>query len=287
MVMNIGVHCKKGTFNHLYKAIENKFNMFKDEDSKYTPNLINVIQIYTHSSRGAMTLNIMKIRNIIDTFNAKLFVHTCNSLHAWNNTDRALARSKSEIIVANNVHAEGLVFHLPLLSPSKLMPVIKTLVSLNYESGNGIKIILEMIMRRPNKYTYATPEEINLLIEQLIKANITSKQVGICIDTAHISVDPNVNIVGYSSARIYLANIVNAKYISLFHINGHCGVGYKDGHTLPFSSVDRIWKNTPYNQSGLKAFVSYAKKNNIPMVIEIKTSGQYKPISLLIKTMEL
>lgn len=299
MIMQIGVHCVKGKFKHLYNAIEDKFNKFSeqnnsfaeqdnqwlDEDSKGNSSLINVIQIYTHHGRGAVNLDTIKIRNVINSFNAKLFIHTCNSLHAWNGNDRTLSRFTSEIIVANQIHAEGLVFHLPLLSPSKLMPIIKILVSLNHKSGNVIKIILEMTMRRPNKYTYASSDEINLLIEQLSKANITPKQVGICIDTSHISVAPDVDITSYTSARKYLSNIVNVKYISLFHINGHCGVGYKDKHTLPFSSVDRIWKNIPYDKSGLKAFVSYAKKNNIPMIMEIKTPGQYEAISSLIVTM--
>ena len=127
-----------------------------------------------------------------------------------------------------------------------------------------------MVSQHPSCYSYETPEKINRLINQLKRHKISPTAVGICIDTAHIFVNKtSVKIRDYHNAKKYLRKI-DPQYIGLFHINGNTRSGYSDCHTLPFSKDDLIWKDITYAQSGLRAFVEYAKKDKIPIILESK-----------------
>ncbi len=271
--MQIGVHCSKKVFPTLHEAISDKFESIDDEKES----LINAIQIHTHGPRNASVRKVdaIKIIEIIKLYNAKLFIHTSHLTYPWKDTPFQLVHANNQIKSANQLRANGIVFHLAKLSPIKLIPVIKKLIKMNHESGNGTTILLEMISQKPNAYSYETPEKINKLTTQLVKKNISDKQVGICIDTSHIFVNPDVKIQKYTDAKQYLAKLTNTCYIKLFHINGNCVEGYRDCHTLPFNDDDLIWHGISYKQSGLRAFVEYAEKNNIPMILEINVK-QFK-----------
>lgn len=265
--MIIGVHCSKKAFPSLVDAIKDKFDSISDEKES----LIGAIQIHTHGPRNtsARKINAIKIIEVMKSHNAKLFIHTSHLTYPWKDTSFHLKHADNQIRSANQLNADGIVFHLAKLSPIKLMPVIKKLIKMNHESGNRTTILLEMVSQKPNTYSYETPEKINKLTNELTSKNISDKQVGICIDTSHIFVNPDVKIRNYADAKQYLSKLTNISYIKLFHINGNCLEGYRDCHTLPFNVDDLIWHGISYKQSGLRAFTEYAEKNNIPMILEI------------------
>lgn len=285
--MQIGVHCKKGSFNTLHNAIANKFNIGADE--KEEKKLINVIQIHTHGPRNTREreINIGKIREVIEKNHAKLYIHTSCLTYPWKDTSFMLNHSNSQIRMANQLHANGIVFHLPKLNPIQIIPALKKLITMNHISGNYTTIILEMTSQKPSSFSYALPEQINALTDEIKKNKISDKHVGICIDTSHIFVHPDVKIQEYTDAKQYLSKLINHNYIKLFHINGNSVSGFRDCHTIPFAKNDLIWGDVSYQESGLRAFVMYAHKYQISMVLEINTINFRNEIKDLINYFRL
>lgn len=283
----VGIHCRKGTFPTITHAIEDKFkycvlksnskrsNSKRSNSSKKNKYyaLINTVQIYTHGPQDTHLhkINNQVIKAMMNKYNAKLFIHTTFKTYPWKNTSYMLSHSNSQIKIANKLQADGIIFHLPQLTATKIPHILKKLIVFNKEAGvNNTRILLEMIAQRPSSYSYETPEKINKLIIQLKKHQISSDIVGICIDTAHIFVNKtSVKIRKYCDAKKYL-NKLESQYIGLFHINGNTRSGFSDCHTLPFANDDLIWRGISYSKSGLRAFVEYAKKHNIPIILEIQ-----------------
>ena len=62
-----------------------------------------------------------------------------------------------------------------------------------------------------DKNIYSKPEQLNDLINIFINNKITHKEVGICIDTAHIYTG-SAKIYTYNEAKKYIQSIKNKKF---------------------------------------------------------------------------
>lgn len=209
-----------------------------------------------------------------------LFVHSTTITYPWKNTPYMLRHTFSQLRKSHMLNATGLVVHLPKLIPKKIIPVLKIMVTKNREYKkkyqSKTRIILEMISQKPSNVSYETPEKINALISELKSHKITTGDVGICIDTAHIFVNKAVKIREYNDAKKYLNKIKYPSYIKLIHLNGNTRSGYSDNHTIPFLRNDLIWKGMDLKSSGLWSFIEFATSKQIPVVLEMETASSTK-----------
>jgi len=172
-------------------------------------------------------------------------------------------------------------------------------------------IILEMPASKPDNKTYETSEKLNHLCE-MIKANknITIKWE-LCIDTSH-QWSCGIKMNEYHTWHSWLNNLTEytRKKIRMIHLNGNSVQNFgkgKDVHEIIMSPQDGIWgdlitdeikefikinrdkldtdnknfylqltdnEKKNIKNSSLGAIVDYAKKENIPLILEINR-GEY------------
>ena len=283
----IGIHVRKNKFSTIEKAIQSSFTYYTNLNGN-----IRCVQIHTHGPQNIRErlINIPILKQIITTNQAMLFVHSTTLTYPWKNTPYMLRHTLSQLEKSHILNAGGLVIHLPKLTPNKIIPVLKVLVDKNrsYKKKycSKTRIILEMVSQKPSKLSYETPEKINALITELKFHKITTMDVGICIDTAHIFVNKAVKIRKYDDAKKYIKKIKFPAYIRLIHLNGNTRAGYSDKHTIPFLQNDLIWRGIDFKSSGLRLFIEFAKSRQIPVILEMETASSIK-IKNLIKRIHL
>lgn len=170
-------------------------------------------------------------------------------------------------------NCKGWVYHIPKQPKKETAKCVKGMLGCN----PPYRILLEMKAMKPDKLAYTDPEDIIELIEELKKLDITSDQVGICIDTAHIYIT-GAEIKKYDDADNYLNKLEKySKWIGLFHINGSqtdIKVKHNDKHAVPFGNKDEkdyLWGGMKYKSSGMYRFEEFSVKHNIPIVCEIRS----------------
>jgi endonuclease IV len=172
--------------------------------------------------------------------------------------------------------------------------------------GGCPTIILEMPASKPDDKTYETAEKLNALVNALHGNSKITIEWHLCIDTAHqwscgIKMsDPNIVNSWFNE----LLDITRDK-IKLIHFNGANKINFgrgKDIHEIPMSPYDGIWHHIMskemleflnnegdeiikeendlfehltkkelqiIRESSFGTIVHFAKKNNIPMIMEI------------------
>ena len=281
----IGIHVRKNKYPTLEKALicAFKYHFLK----KSTNSSIKCIQIHTHGPQHTRQKNIntIQLKKIIKEWSALLIVHSTLLTYPWKNTSYMLQHIFSQMEKSHILNAIGIVIHLPKLVPKDIIPILKIIISKNkvYKKKYHSKTIclLEMISQRPSNVSYETPEKINALITEIKINKITTKNIGICIDTAHIFVNKNVKIRKYEDAKKYLNKIKYPSFIKLIHLNGNSRSGYSDVHVIPFSQNDLIWKGIKFESSGLKAFIEFAKLKQIPVILELELCNSFKVKTLI------
>jgi len=270
VIMRLGVHLRKGRFITIEKAAETTLKYSK----------FNCIQIHTHgpTHKRERKINPEAFSKILKLHNACIMVHASSLTYPWKNTSTMDKHVFAQMEKSHILGAVGIVIHLPKLEPEGLMPKLLFLVKKNNEYKKKYRtktiIILEMTSQKPSKHSYETPEKINNLIDTMKLHAITYRDVGICIDTAHIFVNKKVNIREYDPAKKYLNKIKNPGFIKLIHLNGNSRSGYSDCHEIPFTRNDLIWRNISLASSGLLAFIEFAESRRICIILEMETRGR-------------
>ncbi len=229
---------------------------------------LNTIQLFTHGPRSTKKINIDIKEFCSKTKKINVFVHSSYLTIWWSEKPYIINHILDQIKVSISIKAKGFVVHLPQINPNLLIEKIKQLLSLI--NNKNLKIIFEMTSIG-DKNIYSKPEQLNELINIFINNKITHKEVGICIDTAHIYTG-SAKIYTYNEAKKYIQSIKNKKYIASFHLNGN---EYKydgssgDKHAIPLDSKDKIWKNIDYKSSGCKFIIDWCKKNKTSYILEI------------------
>ena len=110
---------------------------------------------------------------------------------------------------------------------------------------------------------YASTEHINSLIARY---NDRGVPFGICIDTAHLWTG-GAAIRRYSDAVEWLKSL-DVSCPLIMHLNDSLlprGVG-PDAHACLMRG--RMWGALAYRESGLRAFIEYARRRNCPVLLE-------------------
>lgn len=254
-----GIHIHKESSPSLHIRIE-------EESDRWT-----AAQIYTHGPRSYNKNNISERDIARVSRNLQLYVHSTHFSKPWKGKENAIGHIKDQMNVAKAIGAKGLVVHLPKDEPQVIEEHLPKILG-------EIPIILEMTSAKsdPEK-TYETPEKLNRLTQRLSKYEGWSY----CIDTSHIwAAGQNVKTKEFMDD--WFSRISEPHRIQLIHLNGssvpfNCG---KDTHIIPFTSEDKIWHGIPYNRSGVKSVVEFAKKMNIPVIMEINR-GDVKDIDMM------
>lgn len=135
----------------------------------------------------------------------------------------------------------------------------------------GIKLSLETSAGQGSQVGY-TLEELQIIWNKI--KHHGSKNVGICIDTAHIFVS-GYDISTPTGIRVYLEKfdkLIGISYITNFHINDsrYPGGSKRDEHRGIGSGL--IY-NTPHGKRALKYIKAFCIKHKIPMILETHSAG--------------
>jgi hypothetical protein len=228
-----------------------------------TYNSVSVLQIFISTFKHFDLLN--KIPNLI--------IHANIDTSIWDTKEkkpniRGINYLKFQINegIKSGHKIAGFVIHLPLCPVNTIADII---CGISVKTKGKMKLLLEMPSRKCPNCDFNTPRSLAALISSI---KLPHSKVGICIDTAHLWA-MNIDIRSYANTKKWLdefAKLVSAKYIGLIHLNGSSidiNSGY-DVHQIPFSPADKIWHKIPYSDSGVKAFVEFARKNKIFIILE-------------------
>ena len=192
---------------------------------------------------------------------------------------------KMELTNALNVHAKGLVIHIPKITIDEIITKLKEIMLIKkYLNDKTTMILLEHKAVIPEKdITYETPEMINKLFVAIKKTFNNNKEFGFgddkefgftvekvfgfVVDTAHLYCS-DVDITTKENALKWINTLQYPEFIKLIHLNGNSSTNYKDIHAFPFSKNDLIWGTIQFKDSGAIAFIDFAKKNKIDIIIE-------------------
>lgn len=273
---NVGMHVFKG--DDMSESIRENRDSFGFE----------VSQIFTHGprSKNRIEMNYPSIKNI-----SKIYVHSSYITNPWGDIKKSkeLSHTIDQFVVGQDINAKGVVLHIPKIDPIEVAEGTKILADELKKNGITLslkyRIILEMkaLKAHPTK-SYENPDKINRLIEELKKLNLTPKEVGICIDTAHIYAS-QAQIKNYDETLNYLSEL-DHKWIYLIHLNGNeydSKIRAGDKHAIPLSREDKLWGKTAYKNSGCRAFLEYAQKNKIDVIIEAKSHHTKNQISAFLR----
>lgn len=225
----------------------------------YENEKLNVMQIFTHMPQTGIPtkLNIDEIKKYITDKNLTVFVHAAYVTTSIFN-DARVDRLNSELKIASEIGAKGLVIHIARNTPENIITILKKYHKM--WSVYNIPIVIENSPYKEDKkntevYTTHTVDKLNNLFKKL-EDNFDKSYVRGCIDTAHLFAS---GIEPKDWCKI------NLNIISLIHFNGSesdLGSG-KDKHSIPYSDTDKIPKKY------LMKFSKYCNiDNKIPMVIE-------------------
>ena len=225
----------------------------------------------------------------------RLYVHSTYLTNPWGDVkkNRSLAHTIDQFRIARDIGARGVVLHIPKIDAKDVVAGMRSLVNAllinNIELNDNFRIILEMkAVKSHNTKSYESPDKINNLIDELKEAKLTTAEIGICIDTAHIYAG-KAKIKTYHDTKKYIKKL-NNDWIYLLHLNGNEYDSKKragDKHAIPLSKEDKIWGNSTYKNSGCRAFLEYAQKLDIDVILEAKahhTNEQIKKFLNVLKT---
>lgn len=236
---------------------------------------INAVQIFTHGPRTLVPIK-MDYQAVAKACSGiNLYVHSAYPTNPWRGTEDAINGTIEQFKVSYILGSLGVILHIPKLDPPAVVKPIPDLVKAlhTYKIMDGQKVILEMkALKSHPTMSYESPAKINRLIKLLKFNKLKPTEVGICIDTAHIYAG-NAQIMSYDDAVDYCNAIEYPEWICLLHLNGNEYDAKKragDKHAIPLDGHDKIWNKLKYNTSGCKAFIQYAHKLNIDIIIEAK-----------------
>lgn len=255
---------------HIFKGVD----MADSISAAITAHHMNAIQIFTHGPRTTARVDhdYKKIREVSKDIN--IYVHSSYPTNPWNQK-LDIQHTIDQFVSSDELGSKGVVLHIPKLDPVSVAKPIKTLVDILTKRDllKNQKVILEMkAVSQDDLMSYESPTKINRLIDALIAEGLTSDNIGICIDTAHIYAGKAV-IYTYEDGVKYCSDLQYPEWIYLLHLNGNVYDAEKragDKHAIPFDREDKVWKGLNYNISGCKAFIEYAHKKRIDIILEVK-----------------
>ena len=209
--------------------------------------------------------------------------YTTTALWGGKNPAYAAHCLRKELKICDKLGLAGTVFHLDSHDVDDVIKGLK-LLYIDPKDKGGAKYYLESSHTKPNLSHYETPEKIGKLFSAIRKEiDPELSRIGFCLDTAHIWVSGE-DISNEKKGNDYCAGLVNIMSIipaknMLIHLNGSLknrGSGV-DEHASLMQENDTIWGEyrKKYKESGLSAFIDFAKTYQIPCVLERNEPYKY------------
>lgn len=214
-----------------------------------------------------------QLKATIERTGMRIFAHgVYPDIGIWQDKNNLAANFLiKELQVCSAAGIEGVVVHL---SKDAIPHITTTLTKIRnlYASQQPIRIILETPAMRDS--FYCKTENLIKLAQAVKKDDPDFVWTGFCIDTAHLW-SSRINIRERKSAEEWLAKF-NTGMVSLavpysaiyFHLNDSqqpfgCG---RDEHA-PLCE-GKMWKGLDFAMTGCAAFIDYAIKHKIPLILE-------------------
>lgn len=202
----------------------------------------------------------------IRLLNLDVFVHNTYISHPWSNKPVAIHSIHTQLKICDKMNATGFIIHLPKDSIDNIIKILPKI----YDPGLSTRIYLETPALKPSNATFHKPSHINKLFK-IIKNEVDPNldYFGLCVDTAHLW-SCGVDLSDYKSAETWFNELdIDPKCLMI-----HCNDNDKDlGHApdVHNSLTDgKIWQRYKNNlhESGLFAIMKFAKKYDIPIILE-------------------
>lgn len=253
------VYVKKG---NLYDNIKEAIKVTKD-----CANFdITAIAIFVAGPRNYNITVTDEEASNIRQLSLEIYVHNTYISNPWTLKSVAIHSIHQQMKVCNKMNANGFIIHLPKDSIDNIIRVIPKL----YDPGSLTRIYFEIPALKPVNSIFHKPKYLNELFKKIadtIDSNLN--YFGLCIDTAHLW-SCGVDLSDYKSAETWF-NELDIDYKCLMI---HCNDNDKElGHApdVHNSLTDgKIWNQYKNNltESGLYFILKFAKKNNIPIILE-------------------
>jgi len=199
--------------------------------------------------------------------------HNAYSADPWRGDPDAARFIREEAEVCQESGIRGLVVHLPRLPVAAVAKYARRLVG---AGAPDVRIYLETPAVTPKETYYETPEKLAKLFDALAVIDPEKRTFGLCVDTAHLWVN-GIDVGPYGVAAAWLRalerGVVDKGWPVMIHANDSQrlrGTG-PDAHA-PLAK-GHIWGayEDRIDGSGLAAFVDFARKHEIPVILERKT----------------
>lgn len=270
----------------------------KEAISDYNVHSLNMstAAIFVSNPRGLQIIlkeeEGMELKQFINKSKMIIIAHSSYVAFLWNkDKEKAniyLTFVLKELAVCKEFNISGLVIHLPKEGILKqkyiqkiMLKLINAIAMINAASTDGASpiIYLETPAIIPMYANYNTADKLSRLFHIIHKLG-GSHLFGLCIDTAHIWTSGN-DISTYDGAKRWFTELMDAPFIPhdniIIHLNDserELGHGPDKHASL---TKGRIWENYQtrgqLKTSGLFFIMKFAKKYNIPIILERRNKG--------------
>jgi endonuclease IV len=204
-----------------------------------------------------------------------LFVHATYLDNLWGKANGVPHFVRQQLKLCDDIHAAGFVLHIANKAPQEIAAAIPQLL----KDAPATPLFLEIDSYAPETNSYESHANLLALRKELERVD-ESKQddtsildrVGICIDTAHLWAG-GVNLSTYDAAADWIKKYEDIGFkLTMIHLNDQIwGLGRgKDEHApLAYGIMWEMYRDSP-RLSGLAAFVDYAARGDVPVVLERK-----------------
>lgn len=247
---------------------------------KYYKINISSAQIFITGDNHANIVVRSDVRNKLkklleDKIINKLYVHSSYISPLSDKKPIYIKQLIKQLEICNEIGVSGLVIHFQSNPKNIVVKLINELLSsINNTNTDHCILYFEHRVMKDKQYQYSEPDELIGMYKYILD-HIDNKYkhlIGICIDTCHIWSN-GIDISSLKKATLYIDNIVEELRINkidkpniMIHLNDCLyPLGYYRDVHAQFGNF--IWQE-PFNKSGLKAFVDFAKHNNIDMILE-------------------
>jgi endonuclease IV len=264
--MRIGPHIDR-IYSNKKKAL--LFDHIK-EAIKYTKDCANFdITAVAIFVAGPRTYSINVDNNeaeLIRSLNLDIFVHNTYISHPWSNKPSAIHSIRKQLSICNTMNAIGFIIHLPKDTTDTIINILPKI----YDPSYSTRIYLETPALKPSNAIFHKPDKLNELFNRIkneIDPNLN--YFGLCIDTAHLW-SCGIDLSDYKSAETWFHELNINPECLMIHLNDNdkeLGSAPDVHNSLTDGKIWNRYKDNLHN-SGLMFILLYAKKYNIPVILE-------------------
>jgi len=220
------------------------------------------------------------LRALIKRTGLRAIAHSSYKAFPWNGNPAGAAFLREELKVCQEAGVEGLVVHLPKEPISTVLKYLHRLVEPTVE---GVRVYFETPAVVPSETYYETPKKLAALFKAIRERDPELARFGLCVDTSHLWVSGN-DMQSYEAADTWFRELEDFKEIIphdriMLHLNdSRTPRGHGPDEHAGFG-LGKIWQEyclLGFEKSGLAAVVDYARRHNMPAILERKPKEALK-----------